>query len=325
MKKNIKPFKFKPYLKTVLWGGERIAPFKGIDTDLHNIGESWEISGVEGHVSVVAEGPDQGKSLVDLIDCYGLDLVGEKVYKHYGRKFPLLIKIIDAQRDLSVQVHPGDELAMQRHHSLGKTEMWYVIDAKPGAVIHAGLSQPLTPEIYEKRVAEKSIMEVVAHHESHAGDVYVLPAGRIHAIGAGNLLAEIQETSDITYRVYDFDRRDKDGNLRQLHTEQARDAIDYTVYDSYCTPYDRQARGLVDLVDCPYFNVKRLMADGCINMALPQPHSFVILMCIDGAATATDFYGNVTTMRRGETVLVPALASMLALEGTATLLTIQVD
>ena len=153
----------------------------------------------------------------------------------------------------------------------------------------------------------------------------MLPAGRIHAIGAGNLLAEIQETSDITYRVYDFDRRDKDGNLRQLHTEQARDAIDYTVYDSYCTPYDRQARGLVDLVDCPYFNVKRLMVDGCINMALPQPHSFVILMCLDGAATVTDFYGNVTTMRRGETVLVPALATMLALEGTATLLTIQVD
>lgn len=325
MKRNIKPYKFQPYFKTVLWGGDRIATFKGIATHQHNIGESWEISGVEGHISVVAEGPDQGKSLVDLIDCYGPGLVGEKVYKRYGSKFPLLIKFIDARRDLSVQVHPGDELAMQRHHSLGKTEMWYVIDAQPGAVIYSGLSQPLTPELYEKHVAEKSIMDVVAHHESHPGDVFVLPAGRIHSIGAGNLLVEIQETSDITYRVYDFDRRDENGNLRQLHTEQARDALDYTVCDNYCTRYDHQARGLVDLVDCPYFNVKRLMVDGCSNMALPQPHSFVILMCIDGDVTVTDSCDNVTTMRRGETVLVPALATMLALEGTATLLTIQVD
>ena len=198
---NIKPFKFVPYLKSVLWGGERIAIYKGIDTDQHAIGESWEVSGVPGHESVVAEGEDRGLTLPQLIDRYRGALVGEAVYEKYGNTFPLLVKLIDAKRDLSLQVHPNDELAMKRHGSRGKTEMWYIIDADEGASIYAGLSQSITPDEYERMVADNTVMDVVARHESHAGDLFFLPAGRIHAIGAGNLLAEIQETSDITYRA----------------------------------------------------------------------------------------------------------------------------
>ncbi len=323
---NIGPFKFAPYLKTVLWGGENIAPFKSISTNLHSIGESWEISGVEEHLSVVAEGPEQGKTIDDLVAKYGPRLVGEKVYKKFGNKFPLLVKIIDAKRDLSVQVHPDDELALRRHNCLGKIEMWYVIDAKPGSTIYSGLSQPLTPQEYERRIAEKSIMDVVARHDSHQGDVFVIPPGRVHSIGAGNLLAEIQEASDITYRVYDFDRRDKDGNPRQLHTAQAKEAIDYNVYDNYKIAYDRQARGLTQLFDCPYFTVKRLIVDNSHTMTLPEPHSFVILMCLDGQVQFTcNHCGPAATMHRGETVLVPAIATRIDLEGNATLLTVNID
>ena len=248
---NLKPFKFEPYLKSVLWGGEKIAKYKGIVTDQHNIGESWEISGVDGHESVVAEGDDKGLNLRQIIEKYKGDLVGNAVYAKYGDTFPLLVKIIDAKGDLSVQVHPDDTLAKARHNSYGKTEMWYIIDAEEGAPIYAGLSKQITPEEYEKLVAENAIMDVIARHDSHAGDLFFLPAGRIHAIGAGNLLAEIQQTSDITYRVYDFDRRDANGNPRELHTEQAKDAIDYTVYPEYKSEYDRNGKSATPLVKCP--------------------------------------------------------------------------
>ncbi len=211
----ITPFKFVPYLKPVLWGGDKIAPFNGVSCDALNMGESWEISGVPGQESVGAEGPDCGCSLPELVERYGARLVGEHVLRRYGNTFPLLVKLIDAKKDLSVQVHPDDAMAAKRHGgSLGKTEMWYIIDAEPGARIYAGLSKPITPGGYTRLVEEKKIMDVVACHESSPGDIFFLPAGRIHAIGAGNLLAEIQETSDITYRVYDFDRRYADGNLR---------------------------------------------------------------------------------------------------------------
>lgn len=318
-------FKFIPILKSVLWGGNRIAPYKGLATHLKDIGESWELSGVDGHVSVVASGVDQGLSLNSLIHKYGAGLVGEKTHKQFGDRFPLLIKFIDAKRDLSVQVHPDDSLAMRRHHCLGKTEMWYVIDAEPGAVIHAGLSQPVAPADYERCMTGKNVMNVVAHHESHAGDVFLLPAGRIHAIGAGNLLAEIQQASDVTYRIYDYDRRDRNGNLRELHTELAKDAIDYHVYENYRIAYNHDAKGLTPLVDCPHFGVKRLVVDGGFHLPLECVHSFVVLLCVKGSVQLTDASGQEANMRQGETLLVPAMTSALTFNGHATLLTIKPD
>lgn len=317
---NLKPFKFEPYLKSVLWGGEKIAKYKGIVTDQHNIGESWEISGVDGHESVVAEGDDKGLNLRQIIEKYKGDLVGNAVYAKYGDTFPLLVKIIDAKGDLSVQVHPDDTLAKARHNSYGKTEMWYIIDAEEGAPIYAGLSKQITPEEYEKLVAENAIMDVIARHDSHAGDLFFLPAGRIHAIGAGNLLAEIQQTSDITYRVYDFDRRDANGNPRELHTEQAKDAIDYTVYPEYKSEYDRNGKSATPLVKCQYFDVKREIIDG-VSTIDASADSFMIIMCLDGEATITDNLGGVTHVKKGESILVPAVITSMKAEGNATFMT----
>lgn len=314
------PFKFVPYLKPVLWGGEKIARFKNIEVDEDNIGESWELSGVPGHESVVSEGVDKGKNLTQLVQQYKEALVGKPVYEKYGDTFPLLIKIIDAKKDLSVQVHPDDELAKKRHNSLGKTEMWYIIDTEPNAKIYAGLSKSITPDDYVRLVKEKKIMDVVAEHDSAPGDLFFLPAGRIHAIGAGNLLAEIQETSDVTYRVYDFDRRDADGKPRQLHTEEAKDAIDYTVYPEYKSSYDREARGVVELVKCSHFDVKKVVVDDRQDLPI-DVDSFTVIMCIEGECEVlTDAEVN-TRLVRGETLLVPACTDSITVVGKAVLLT----
>ena len=280
----MKPYKFEPYLKTTLWGGYQIAPFKGITTAQPNIGESWEISGVAGHESVAIErgiidDVDVGLTLTQLIDKYKELLVGRKVYKKYGNKFPLLVKFIDSRQDLSLQVHPSDQLAMQRHGCAGKTEMWYIIKSDVGSKIYAGLAKPITPDDYERLATatlpdnheqqttttlpdasasgHSPMQDVIATHEAHDGDLFFLPAGRLHAIGAGNFLAEIQETSDITYRVYDFGRKDANGQPRQLHIDLARDAIDYRVWPEYRSSYD-STKPTSQLINCPYFVVHRV-------------------------------------------------------------------
>lgn len=319
------PLHFSPYLKSVIWGGEAIAPFKGIVTDQKSIGESWEISAVPGKVSVVDRGAFKGKSLTELIEGFGPALVGGKVYETYGKNFPLLIKIIDAKDNLSVQVHPDDELAEKRHHCPGKTEMWHIIDTAPGAKIYVGLKQPITPDEYERRVADNTIMDVIDSYDSAAGDTFFLPAGRIHAIGAGNLLAEIQETSDITYRIYDYDRRDADGNPRELHTEQARDAIDYTVYPDYKNAPVPVGEADVDLVNCRHFDVRRILLDNTID--LPMNHtrdSFMIVMCLAGEASLKyGAEGRTETIRQGDTLLFPACLGNITAIGTATLLQVE--
>ena len=319
----MKPFKFNPYLKSVIWGGEKIAPFKGIVTKQEKIGESWEISGVPGHESICSEGgndEDRGLTLPQLIDKYRGALLGQQVYEKFGVQFPLLVKIIDSRQDLSVQVHPNDQLAQQRHNCAGKTEMWYVMETEPKALIYAGLKKAISPEEYEKlaltevKEGENPFADVIASYESHPGDVFFLPAGRLHAIGAGNLLAEIQQTSDITYRVYDYGRRDANGQTRELHVEQAKDAIDYTVYPEYRTSYDRDSRS-AELVTCPYFSVRREIVTGEQSIDYHRD-SFVIVMCLDGQAEV-----NGIGVRRGETLLVPASANVLNIKGDATLLT----
>lgn len=320
-KTNIPPLKFRPILKSVIWGGEKIAPFKGIVTDQKQIGESWEISGVKGNESIIDNGPDAGLNLTQMIDKYGAAIVGEKNFKQFGNSFPLLIKIIDAAGDLSLQVHPDDNLARQRHNSLGKTEMWYIVDTEPDAIICAGLSKEVTPDQYAAKVADNTLMEVVAHHKSHPGDVFFLPAGRIHSIGAGNLLVEVQETSDITYRIYDFGRVDaKTGKPRQLHVEEAKDAIDYKVYPSYVTTPGQPKDGVTELVDCKHFIVDKVAVDG--EKLIPNTtDSFTTLTCIEGELTITDDRGNKVALHSGESALVPALAKEFTLTGKGVCIT----
>ena len=324
----MKPYKFKPYLKSVIWGGEKIASLKGIATDKKDIGESWEISGVPGHESVCADrgiedDPDVGLTLFQLIDKYRATLVGHSVYKQFGSQFPLLVKIIDSRQNLSIQVHPNDALARKRHNCAGKTEMWYVMQTEPGARIYAGLKKEITPDEYEQlafrevQPGENPFDDVIASYESHAGDCFFLPAGRLHAIGAGNLLAEIQQTSDITYRVYDYGRRDADGHTRELHVEQAKAAIDYHVYRDYRTMYDHNSRS-VELVSCPYFTVRRETVEGQARIDYHRD-SFIIVMCLSGKAIINGISAN-----KGETLLVPACDSVLDIVGNAELLTAMV-
>lgn len=318
-----KIYRFRPILKTIVWGGDKIKNFKNIVTDQENIGESWEISGVPGNESVVDGGEDDGLTITQLIEKYGADLVGENVYRRFGTSFPLLVKLIDARDNLSVQVHPDDNLAMRRHNSQGKTEMWYVIDAEHDATIIAGLSKAITPDEYRRRVADHSITDVLTCHKSHSGDLFFLPAGRIHAIGAGNLIAEIQQTSDITYRVYDYDRRGLDGKPRQLHVEEAADAIDYTVYDNYVADYDRDASGELPLVNCQYFDVDKISVDGQLSLQ-HFSESFAILMCIEGECTVDIDREAAVSMSRGQTILIAASARSVTLTGNATLLSASV-
>ena len=292
----MKPIKFKPYWKATIWGGE-----------------SWQLSGVKGFESVA----EDGQTLPALVAAHKGALVGEGVYAKYGNEFPLLIKFIDARQCLSVQVHPDDALAAKRHGCRGKTEMWYIVKADPGAKIYAGLSRASSPEDYVRRVSEgdgSSIQDIIACHESHAGDVFFLPAGRLHAIGAGNYLAEIQETSDITYRVYDFGRRDANGNTRELHIEQAKDAIDYTVYPEYRVSYD-ETLPVSQLVSCEHFVTHRVVVDGAANVDFGCD-SFVVVICLVGEVTV-----NGVVAKAGETILVPACDNALEMTGKATLLT----
>ncbi len=316
-----RPLHFAPIFRSVIWGGDRIAPFKGISTSRKSIGESWEISAVPGHVSVVDRGPYEGLSLTELVERFGAELVGKNNIGKDSVAFPLLIKILDAKENLSVQVHPNDDLARRRHNSPGKTEIWRVIDAAPGAKIYTGLKKRITPEEYERRVADKSIMDVVATYDSAPGDTFFLPSGRIHALGAGNLVAEIQQTSDITYRIYDYDRRDKDGKPRELHTAYARDAIDYSVSPDYRTVPD--ADGV--LASCDYFDVRSLdLADGESRMIAHPRDSFTITMCTEGDGTIVDtLSGNSFPTRCGDTLLFPAVMTSLRATGPLKLLTIQ--
>ena len=321
----MKPYKFAPYLRTMIWGGYQIAPFKGIFTAQPNIGESWEISSVPGHESVAIErgiigDVDTGLNLTQLIDKYKGLLVGERVYKKFGNQFPLLVKFIDSRQDLSVQVHPDDKLAMERHGCLGKTEMWYVLKADVGSKIYSGLNRSITPEEYEQLATAEPVnghspmQDVIATHEAHQGDLYFLPAGRLHAIGAGNFLVEIQETSDITYRVYDFGRKDAQGKPRELHIEQAKDAIDYRVWPEYRTSYD-STKPNSELIHCPYFTVNRVVVQVAAEVDL-HTDSFVVVVCLWGEANI-----NGIRVKQGETLLVPASENVLYIFGNATFLT----
>src|SRR6202012_873493 len=299
------PLKFKTIYKDKIWGGHKIKTYLHKDFgDLPNCGETWEISGVKSDVSVVADGELAGKSLAELLEEFKDEVVGEKVYAHFGNIFPLLVKFIDANEDLSIQVHPNDELAKKRHNSFGKTEMWYVIEADPGSTLITGFNRELNEQIYLEKFNSGHLTNILNKEDVKAGDVFFLPAGRVHTIGKGLLIAEIQQTSDITYRIYDFDRLDDKGNKRELHTKEALAAIDYKHYPEYKTNYRAEKDKTVKLVSCPYFTTNLLDFTHGTTKDYSALDSFVIYVCVEGSYELK-YNGESYPVKMGECLLLP--------------------
>ena len=314
VKAPLYPLRFEPIYKYTIWGGDKILALKGMQSNGENLGESWEVSGVEDNVSVVADGYLKGTSLAELIQKYKEIFVGETVYQRYGNQFPLLFKFIDAHDDLSVQVHPDDEIARKHRQSNGKTEFWYVIDAEEGSSLYAGLKKNCTPEELRTAVESGGVCELLNKEGVEAGDAFFLPAGRVHAIGAGILIAEIQQTSDATYRLFDYNRVDKNGNPRELHLDKALESIDYKIYRNYKTIYNRNRTCKpIQLKECGYFTINLLTADTFVKFDYKGLDSFVAFMCVEGSAVFTSqrkFNGKIS---KGETILFPACDLPVAL------------
>ncbi|HOK51132.1 MAG: type I phosphomannose isomerase catalytic subunit [Bacteroidales bacterium] len=311
---SLYPLKFKPILKDVLWGGTKLRDLLHKKGASDRCGESWEISDVPGASSVVANGFLAGNTLSELVEVYMDDLVGGAVFERFGERFPLLIKFIDANDRLSVQVHPNDEMALREHNSWGKTEMWYVVQAEPDAGLIVGFNRPMDAETYVKYLNEGRLEEILHFEKVKAGDVVFLPAGRIHAIGAGLLIAEIQQTSDITYRIYDWNRLDATGKPRELHTELALKAIDFRPVKNIKTSYTAALNRSVELVKCPYFTTNLLEFEQTIEKDYGAIDSFVIYMCLEGKFTIETFDSNPVDVTMGETVLIPAEINNLYLK-----------
>lgn len=293
--------------------------FKGLPARDELIGETWELSAMPGRESVVSEGMETGMTLSQLVRHHGAELVGEDVRHRYGDTFPLLIKLIDAHRDLSIQVHPGEKMARERHGCLGKNEMWYILQADEHSLIRTGFNRPVSIEEFDHSLADGSILDIVNAVYSKPGDVFYIPAGQIHSIGAGNMLVEIQQSSDITYRVYDYNRIDTNGKPRELHTEQALEAIDFTV-SSDCLRHYPNHKGETSLINSIFFDVHRIMVDD--NHHLEMPHdAFLCLMCIAGHATIDCGNGELTDIKQGESYLAPACVRSLDFKGNATIIT----
>lgn len=300
------PLKFKPIYKDKIWGGQKIRTVLNKDFGkLPNCGESWELSGVEGNVSVVSNGYLAGNTLEELAEIYMSDLVGEKIFETYGVEFPLLIKFIDANDDLSIQVHPDDKMSKERHNAYGKTEMWYVLQADAGAKLQSGFSETVDQDRYLFKLEHDELTDILNFEEVTSGDVFFIPAGRVHAIGKGILLAEIQQTSDVTYRIFDYGRCDAQGNPRELHTDLALDAINYTIQEEYKTKYEPKTNESVELVKCKYFTTNVLEFNKAIDKDYNQLDSFVIYMGIEGSLEIATESGS-ETLHKGETILIPA-------------------
>lgn len=306
------PIKFHPILKERLWGGTKLKEVLGKAITSEITGESWELSAVSGDVSVVANGELSGTSLQELIDSQPQNLLGKGVFDRFGNDFPILIKFIDAKQDLSIQLHPNDKLAKKRHNSFGKTEMWYVMDADESANLIVGFNKDVTKAEYAQSLENDALLKLLNYEQVKEGDTFFINTGKIHAIGAGVLLAEIQQTSDITYRVFDFNRRDKNGNLRELHTEMALDAIDYTKKNDFKVDYSNAQDVVNPMVDCPYFTTNYLELAKDLNQDISGRDSFTIFMCVGGSATITNDFGSVA-IKYGETVLLPGMSKMVTI------------
>ncbi len=312
MKSSLYPLKFQPILKDKIWGGSKLHEYFNKASESKVLGESWEISTVPEAVSIVSNGALSGQSLQDLVNEHQSALLGEKNWERFGKAFPLLIKFIDAKQDLSIQLHPNDELAKKRHNSFGKTEMWYVMQADEAANLIVGFNKKLNKEIYLKHLEEKRLTEILNFDTVKEGDTYFIEAGRVHAIGAGVLLAEIQQTSDVTYRVYDWDRVDANGKERELHNDIAIDAFDFNMEDDYRVSYKKDKNVSNTMVTCPYFTTNFITIDSKIEKH-NQWDSFLIYMCVDGdVEIITD---SITIkISKGETILIPAAVKDFSLK-----------
>lgn len=299
------PLKFKPILLEKIWGGNKLKTEFNKTGKCEKCGESWELSGVEGKLSIVENGFLAGNNLQEIIEIYMSDLLGEKVFKKFGLEFPLLIKIIHAQDDLSIQVHPDNETAKERHNAFGKTEMWYILDAENGAQLISGFSKQTNKEEFTKAIKAGNLNDLLNFETVKFGDVFYIPSGRIHSIGKGIVLAEIQQTSDITYRVYDFDRLDLNGEKRELHTELAEDVLDYNVYNTYRTEYEKLPDRSNIIKEGDYFTVSIIPLINILERNYYEIDSFVVLMCVVGSVQIKTNNGNID-LKKGETVLIPA-------------------
>ncbi|HSV89095.1 MAG TPA: type I phosphomannose isomerase catalytic subunit [Bacteroidales bacterium] len=300
------PIKFYPVFKEKVWGGNRLAPLYGKNPgELPNCGESWEMAAFAGHDSVVENGFLEGNTLSELIEVYMGDLVGDKVYETFGREFPLLFKFIDTDEKLSVQVHPDDELAWERHKSNGKSEMWYIADAKPEARIYAGFSTNVSKEIVLQHIKENTLQNLLLSGKVKPGDVFYIPAGKVHAIGAGVVLCEIQQASDITYRLYDWNRSGNDGKPRELHVEQALEVIDFSKAGEFNRQYPPVNNAAVSLVNDRHFTTNLLSFDKIYETDYFQIDSFVALVCLEGSFRIS-FTGGTESVKKGEMILLPA-------------------
>ena len=291
----------------MVWGGNQLRPYKGMTPSDEPIGESWEVSAVPTSTSIISNGEWKGKDLISVINEHSDEILGKKVNEKYNGKLPLLVKFIDAKRDLSIQVHPNDEMAMREHGKMGKSEMWYVIKAEEGAHLYAGFKQKITPYEYQKRVEDGTITNVLADHKVKAGDVFYLPSGRVHAICGGILLAEVQQSSDVTYRIFDYNRLGMDGKPRELHTELAAQALDYNVEDNYRTDYVESSNKAVQIIDSPYFSVRVMEVSKPFHRDLKKYDSFIITMCIEGDCKIhVRSTGDEIILKQGNSTLIPA-------------------
>ena len=314
---NLYPLKFAPICKDKIWGGNKLNKLLNKQyPQLSNCGESWELSGIQDDISVVSNGFLEGNDLEELIEVYMGDLVGEKVYEKFGTEFPLLIKFIDANDYLSIQVHPNDELALERHDAFGKTEMWVVIQADPGSKLITGFNRKITKEQYLDHLNKGTVEDVLNYEVVKAGDVFFMPAGRIHAIGKGIVVAEIQQTSDVTYRIFDFNRVDADGNLRELHNDLALDAIDFSYHTTYRTEYKSIDNQPVRLAECAYFTTNILPLTASVDRDFTDQDTFVIYMCIEGQGQL-DWDGQKIEFVLGDTLLIPAQLGSFSLSAAA--------
>lgn len=312
--KRMEIIKFRPILKQMLWGGDKIIPFKQLNIEMDQVGESWEISGVKNNESIVANGQYEGMKLNDLVALLKGNLVGKENYERFGNEFPLLVKFIDAKKQLSIQVHPDDEHAIRNGLKRGKTEMWYIMESAPYATLLSGLKHNITPQEYKTMVENDTITDALCEYKVHEGEVFYLPAGRIHSIGAGTFLTEIQETSDITYRIYDFKRKDNDGNYRQLHTEKAAECIDYNVEDDYRAKYKPCKNKGIELVRCKHFTTSVYDLNEPMQLDYSELDSFVVLMALSGKCMLSTNEQNIE-LRAGETVLLPATIQTVNVSG----------
>ncbi|MBP6181750.1 type I phosphomannose isomerase catalytic subunit [Flavobacterium sp.] len=316
------PLQFEPIFKERIWGGEKLKTVLNKPITSKITGESWELSTVEGDVSVVSNGEWKGESLMTLISECPNEILGTAVYARFGKQFPLLFKYLDAREDLSIQVHPNDELAKKRHNSFGKTEMWYIMQADDDARIIVGFKEKSNASEYLENLKNKTLLSILDDVKVKSGDVFFLETGTVHAIGAGLVVAEIQQTSDITYRIYDFDRVDASGNTRELHIDLALEAINYNTVETK-KEYSKNVNESNEVVDCPYFTTNLVPLDGEIIVS-KSGETFTVYMCVEGAFEI-DFNNIKLQYRKGDTVLIPAAMNTFSLNGKASILEIYIS